>query len=187
MCHFITATLPAEADVERVRQIAKSHCLAWVPADNPKVAAQLRAGELYFMTTHGHCQCGTPLGELRRHEKPEEPGYTRQLSKLRQKGWGKAKIERWLEQKHRNKEKRQRVVEHVKADRAAQVDRWISFFSTVIEVGASSNVGLLLHFYRSGPKTEDVKIARRDRKSVDTLLADDLLAMEEDVLYEFTR
>ena len=44
MCYYITTTLPAEADTDRVREIAKRHYLAWVPVDNPEIQKQLRRG-----------------------------------------------------------------------------------------------------------------------------------------------
>jgi hypothetical protein len=183
MCYFITATLPEGADADRVREIARRHNLAWVPVDNPDIQNQLRRGESYFVTADKHCQCGTALGESRRESEPKPPDYFHQLKTLRKQGWSETRIGRWLEQKQ---DRRQRKAEKLRGARAAELDNWVSFIRTVIEVGAARSLGLLLHFYRTGPATETIRMTRRVQPA-GKLGADDLFSMDEDVLYEFAR
>ena len=66
MCHYVTATMSADGDEVAVRRIAKGFVLRWDPLENPSVATVLAAGERYFFTTRGMCDCGTDLGSARR-------------------------------------------------------------------------------------------------------------------------
>src|SRR5688572_15732863 len=94
MCHFITAVIPPEVAPDAAAALFAAHRLGFVVLQNPNVAAQLSDGERHILTTRGHCDCGTVLGSHR-----EAANHERELEKLRKKGWGEAKIERWVEQK----------------------------------------------------------------------------------------
>ncbi len=183
MCHYITAVLPKAAAHADLDAIARGHGRQFEALSNPGIAAQLRPDEAYFLTTTGHCDCGTQLGALigrgtRREKDPEV-----EAQRLARKGWSKAKIARALDQKR----------EHETAAAAAKVRKnsaalsdWLNFISAVLDSGMSSSLGLLLHMYEGSiasgfPLTGRQTVRQRD------LSAEVLGNMREDVLYLFVR
>jgi hypothetical protein len=60
MCHFITLVAPT-ADAAAVLAVMKRHGRAADPIDNPSIRKVLRSDEQQYVTTSGHCDCGTAL------------------------------------------------------------------------------------------------------------------------------
>lgn len=65
MCLFITAVLPASASYARLDRIAIEYDRQFDPLHNESMEKQLLRSERYFLTTPGHCDCGTSLGALK--------------------------------------------------------------------------------------------------------------------------
>ena len=126
MCHYIAATLSPGANVAPIRAIADQFKLDLAPLQNRYVQRQLVAGESLFLTTRGECDCGTVLGSLKAPD--TSPGdYTQQVRRLREKGWGQAKINRWVEQKEENRANRARIAEEKLAVESRAAEDWLSF------------------------------------------------------------
>jgi hypothetical protein len=70
-------------------------------------------------------------------------------------------------------------------NRKAEAANWMDFLGAVLSTGASTSLGLLLHWYTGPLDTPDIKLAERKRVPMSTLTPDDLLRMEKDRLYEF--
>ncbi len=101
MCHYITATMAPNGDESAVRRLAKASLLKWEPLDNPGVIKKLRRGERYFLTTRGMCDCDTEIGVSVRTAgtlPPRDADLSREVKKLKKKGWTDAKVDRWIEQ-----------------------------------------------------------------------------------------
>jgi hypothetical protein len=173
MCHFITATLAAEDGRSAVAIVAARFARVWEPLENPYVTAQLRRGEQYFLTTRGHCDCGTGLGAARRG-----PSLDRQIQKLKRKGWSSAKIERSLADKAGARKKKQ-------AARRVQSDCWEQIIPSILVEAGVRHVGLLLHWYSGNLASERIEIVRQERVPAAQISAEFLSQIEEDVLYEF--
>lgn len=96
MCHFITLVAPT-ADADAVRAVMQRHGRAADPIDNPSVRRVLRDGERQYLTTPGHCDCGTVLAP--RHDTPEafEQKLAKEAARLRRKGWSEGKIARAMD------------------------------------------------------------------------------------------
>ena len=94
MCHFITATRSGHDIDPQLRRVVENHRLLFVPIENPTVTKQLQPSEGYFRATGHYCDCGTGLGAGRR--RPVKPPIEKQMAKFCKKGWGEAKIKRWL-------------------------------------------------------------------------------------------
>jgi hypothetical protein len=182
MCHFITAIVPGSADRESLERIFHAHRLAFSVIGNPHVASQLAAGDLQVCTTQGHCDCDTVLGSHRRIGN-RKPG-TRELAKLRTKGWSEAKIQRWLEQREGVAQRDERSTELRARASLPEAERWVAFINDALT--KTPYFGLLLHMYSGGLDTERIDLKRR-RTPRGKLSADFLLSIEEDVLYEFER
>lgn len=182
MCHFITATLPPRADVDTVRGIATSFRRAWRPIESGPVVAQLAPGETYYLTTPNHCDCGTVLGSANR-DAGQEIDPAQSIRKLKRKGWSESKIDRWLADK-RAAAKRT----HDKPLEPGELDSktWNLLLSSVLESGATSKIGLMLHMYSGLITDAEIRLHRTSVSLADITPAF-LEGIEEDRLYEFAR
>jgi hypothetical protein len=180
MCHFITAVLPPSVQTSSIATIFKKHGRALRPLESESIQAQLRPGEGYFVTTNGHCDCGTGLGaSLRRSRSRRRGGLDSQVEKLRRKGWSAAKIARWLQQHDE-----QQMAQSRKGDLSGGVDDWIELLNEIITSRLSTSVCLLLHSY-GGPLNEPIKLSARKVIRKEEITSEALGAIEEDILYEF--
>lgn len=189
MCDFITATLPHRADIDEVCAIAKSFDFPFTPIVNPHVIRQLHNGKYYFLTTRGHCDCGTVLGSSKYASETEPPPeYSRKIKKLRKKAWSDEKVDRWLAQKRLSRKRR---ISHDKEIRQEEyqleAQRWLGFLESVLRSGHTTFVGLLLHCYSGQVETDRVRITRHEERRLGTVTADWLPLIEEDILYRITR
>ena len=100
MCHYITLIVPT-GDVAAVRAVMERHGRVAGPIDNPSVRKVLRDGEHQYVTTRGHCDCGTVLAP--RQDTPEafEEALARQEARMRRKGWSDSKIARAIEDRRK--------------------------------------------------------------------------------------
>ena len=96
MCHFVTLIAPTE-DADAVRAVMERYGRAAKPIDNPSIRKVLRDGERQYLTTSGHCDCGTVLAP--RHDTPQafEDKLAKEAARMKRKGWSEAKIARAIE------------------------------------------------------------------------------------------
>lgn len=182
MCHFITAVLPLSANQIALAEIAHKYGRKLQQLANPSVEAQLQAGETYFLTTVGHCDCGTALGARAREYAQAKPvDKLAQERKLKLKGWSSAKISRWMQQQADNQNKQHpKESVHVSKD----IETWCALLTEMLGSGLTLFVGLLIHSY-SGPLSESFELVGRKAVQVSEIGPDFLGHMEEDTLYEF--
>lgn len=141
----------------------------------------LEVGETYFLTTRGHCDCGTALGSLLGHE-PLETGYAEEVQRFEKRGWSQNKIQRWLSDKQKAAEQRR---EEARVSGGPGAEEWLAFLREVTASGAAESVAILLHFYSGGVESERVRFSR-EVVSLSDVSVDFLLTMEEDRLYVFS-
>ena len=183
MCHFITAVLPKEADAPGLDAIARRHHRQFEALSNSSIESQLRSGEHYFLTTVGHCDCGTALGASARDGSRAPREHHADIRQLRSKGWSETKIARWLEQKQQVSARDDRV--RSSRDIPSTGD-WRALIKEVLESGLTPYVGILLHMY-SGPLSGRIQLAGRQVVPLSELTEDMLAGIQEDVIYEFPR
>ena len=189
MCYYITATLPDSAAFDDIREIGRRHAVGLKPSLNDAVQEQLLKDERQFLTTTGHCDCGTVLGsrrQERRRAKHRDSGIQRKAAKLRKDGWSESKVQRWLDQ-HSVIESRDDRVVAVHADRRRpEAAGWQEFVTETLLLGKARRVGLLLHWYRGFTDAERITLARRETIPLERITPDLFLDFEDDVLYSFT-
>ena len=182
MCHYITAVLPKAAEHQALDAIARKHGRQFRPLSNPGVEEFIQPTEAYFLTTLGHCDCGTPLGTRSRSSGKRKPlDLAAQEKQLRQKGWSEARISRSLSQK-REKLFEANLVSEKETKKSTVA--WHSLLTEVISSGKTPYVCLLLHFY-SGSLQSRIEVSERIATRLSSDTADFLGMMREDVLYEF--
>jgi hypothetical protein len=180
MCYYITAVLPSGTNQSDARAIAERHGRNLNPIENPGVQGQLRSGELYCLTTAGHCDCDTSLGVLTRKRSPHQSQTELKAKKLAALGWSSAKIERALSQSAQSQE---RGAARTKRSAEADTETWIPFIQELRSARAQY-LGLLLHFY-DGALSQNIQIKDRILVSSASQAREVLPRMAEDTLYEF--
>jgi hypothetical protein len=180
MCYYITAVLPSGTSQSDAQTIAERHGRNLKPIENAGVQSQLRSGELYCLTTTGHCDCDTSLGALTRKRSPHQSETELKAKKLAALGWSHAKIERAMSQSAQSRER-----SAARATRSAEADTeaWIPFIQELRSARAPY-LGLLLHFY-DGALSQNIQFKDRVLVSSASQARDVLPRMAEDTLYEF--
>ncbi len=173
MCHFIKLVLPAQADVQALRDIVKRHGRVLEPISEARVDRELPAGDRAYLTT-SRCDCGTGL--VNRAANRREHDERRDLARLRRSGWSEAKIQRWREQRG---EAVNRKVEAKAKSREHEAEEWRALVSDLLDAKVE-RVGLLVHWV-----TDDIRRGPiLPRASVN---AETIANLEENVVYTFTR
>ncbi|MEO8705776.1 MAG: hypothetical protein ABI867_37440 [Kofleriaceae bacterium] len=185
MCHFITAAVPGGMSLQALATIQARHGLQFKPVNNAFVEGQLPAGSIYLQKVCSHCDCGTVVGST--HHQDDPAAGDRELEKLRRQGWSEPKIERWQADKARTRANRQRHEHGVSASRQPEAAGWTAFLRDVIERGRLAYFGLLLATYRGGVASERITIQRIVPVSMSALVDEQIMEVEERVLYCYQR
>ena len=174
MCYYITAVLPSGTKQSDVQAIAERQGRNLKPLENSGVQHQLRSGELYCLTTAGHCDCDTTLGSLTRKRSPHQSRTELKAKKLTALGWSSKKIERAISQSAQS---------HAKRSAEADIEGWIRFMQE-LRSARVPYLGLLLHFY-DGALSQSIHIKDRILVSSISRAREVLPRVAEDTLYEF--
>jgi hypothetical protein len=180
MCHFVTATLPSQVPHAALDELARNFGRCLRPLASPSLSRQLPAGTSYFLTTVGHCDCGTLLGSVRRAH-GGTPDWAAEEAKLVRKGWSKGKATRAVAQR---RESEDASLLHPSSDKQCRSADWPGFVAAVLQSKLTPELGLLLHSYR-GPLDEEFVVQRLELVPTGSPVIEALSLMEEDVLYVF--
>ncbi len=180
MCYFITAVLPPGTRQPDAQAIAERYGRNLTPLENPGIQGQLRSGEMYCLTTVGHCDCDTSLGRVGRKRLPHQSPEEAKAKKLSALGWSKAKIERALSQSAQSQVRNKERTPHAAAE---DTEAWVDFISAIRAAGIPY-MGLLLHSYR-GSLSQSFQLKARLLIPPLAQLREVLPGLAEDTLYEF--
>lgn len=153
MCFYI-ALVVRGGDAASIDQVLRKHGRQAKPIANASVARALAPGEAQFLTTVGHCDCGTALAPVTMDRAAKR---TAQAAKLSKKGWSQAKIERWLRDSVKADDKAE---ERRHARTPDSVEFWSRVVGDLISTLGVQQAGLLLHFYSGDIENEDIEAAR---------------------------
>jgi hypothetical protein len=179
MCRFVTAALPAKADMASIRKRLGPPTAVLCPTTNASVEEHLEPGSHYFRAFEGHCDCDTVLGTAR-WEKPSVEITQGELDKLRRKGWTEQKIERWIAQ---HDELHARRTAEAAKERTYDLRRWQALIDATVRSYASPYFVVLLHMYDGTLEGDCVPIRREVRVPEADVTDEYLVGLEEDVLY----
>lgn len=171
MCHFVTLIAPTD-DAAAVRAVMERHGRAADPIDNPSLRRVLRDGEHQYLTTRGHCDCGTVLAP--RHDTPEafEEKLAKEEARMRRKGWSDAKIARAIEDRRKADAK-------PSGGGSDSLEQWNAALHDLRENLKLAYAGLFVRFYSGAIATEAFAASRRD-VTKDTPWQDALASLEHD-------
>jgi len=188
MCHFITATLPKDADLKSSKEIFKLHHLGFKEIENTSVREHLEKDDFYILTTKGMCDCGTVLasqdGGYQSDDSNSQKYKDREVEKLKKKGWSDTKIRRWLNEFEINAEKGQREEEQSHQYSLTRSEDWLNFIQEIINSKSTKRIGILVHNY-SGGLDNRIKILGKETIKLKNLTPQFLVEMSEDVIYDF--
>lgn len=174
MCYYI-ALLVRGGDASAIDNVLRKHGRQAKPLANPSIASALEPGEAQFLTTVGHCDCGTALAPATVDRASKR---TQQAATLVKKGWSQAKVERWLSDREKADE---RAEERRHANTPDSVGLWSQIIRDLMSAQGVQQAGLLLHFYSGAAEEEAIEpvretVALRDLEaSLHTLREDQLL------------
>lgn len=180
MCYYITATVPAESNLEILRQVIKKHSFGFTSLTNSFITVQLPKGSRYYRATGSYCDCDDGFGYSFHYDRTSNPNdLAKHANKLRKKGWSEAKIHRSLQE---------RTLAHEKPRPGIQesADRWIKFLREILSVKQNPKIGLITHFYQGDIETEDFHIKTTQTLVLTDLHQETVLGLKDDVLYTFT-
>jgi hypothetical protein len=169
VCTFVTAVLPALADLARIRAVVGPPTQALRPLVNPSVQRYIGANALYYRAYEGVCDCGVALGGAAYDVRGDRPAEA-DVAALRRKGWSEAKIGRRLEDK---RETAERKVAERQSRAENDLRRWHRLLHTTVQSGASPWIA----FKSRSDAAKEVPISQ---------VSDNILRnMDRDVLYVF--
>jgi hypothetical protein len=181
MCYYITATLPAEINVEQLRVLIDKHTLGFVPLQSKFVSDQLPKGSQYYRATKSYCDCADSFGHAYHYRTPSRQiDFQQHTAKLRKKGWSEEKIRRSLQDKSR-------ALEKSHSGNSQNADSWLSFLHQILSTELISQIGLMTHFYEGEPETEHLSIKEIKSLKLSDTHAETMLNLEDDVLYVFRK
>lgn len=154
MCHFVTLIAPTD-NAAAVRALMERHGRAADPIDNPSIRKALREGERQYLTTRGHCDCGTVLAP--RHDTPEafEDKLAKEEARMRRKGWSDAKIARAIDDRRKADAK-------PSGGGADSLELWNAALHDLRDELKLPYVGLFVRFYSGAIATEAFSASRRE-------------------------
>lgn len=181
MCTFITAVLPASADIDTVAAIFRAYGRVCVPRlMGAGQAHALAAGERLFHTTPTHCDCGTPVGEATRSSRRDT--LDDMAARFRRKGWSEAKIARAVAQRAEAEARPPRPSGEPAQTSLAE---WVALIEAIIASRATPSLGLYWDnvdgAFDAPPPTVRVRVAS---SSLDEAL---LAGMAKGVIHDFVR
>lgn len=185
MCFYITATLPNDVDLEKLKAIFNKYKMAFNPITNINIQSQLRAGELYFRATKDYCDCDTVLGSSNNLQEYQNLLNSQKVRKLKKKKWTNEKIEKWIKEKLQKEGSSTIGKKLTPHEIDKDMKRWLDFLHSLLNNETVSRIGLLKHWYDKDLQNEEITLRRTEKIKIDIISSEFLLKLEEDVLYEF--
>jgi len=153
MCHFITLVVRG-SDGGAIDRVLRQHGRQAKPIANASIGAVLVAGEAQFLTTVGHCDCGTALARVVSDRAGERSD---QAEKLAKKGWSQAKIDRWLSDRVKADDRGEQRRHGTMPD---SIEVWTRIIGDLLGTPGVQQAGLLLHYYSGDVEEESIELVR---------------------------
>ena len=153
MCYYI-ALVVRGSDAATIDGVLRRHGRQAKAISNASILGALIPGEAQFLTTVGHCDCGTALAPTVIDRAAKR---TEQAAKLAKKGWSQAKIDRWLSDRVKADD---RADERRHANTPDSLDLWSRIISDLLATPGVQHAGLLLHFYSGDVEDEVIEPIR---------------------------
>lgn len=154
MCHFVTLIAPTH-DALALSAIMARHRRAAHPVNNASVAKVLRDGERQFITTSGHCDCGTVLATGYHSPEALEERLAKETARLKRKGWSDTKIVRAIEDQRK-------AGSRPKGRNIDSLELWTAVLRDLRDDLRLPHAGLFVGLYSGGIEAEMFDASRRE-------------------------
>lgn len=150
------------------------------PIDNPSVSKVLYGGECQYLTTRGHCDCGTVLSSDDETAENLEKKLTKEIASMKRKGWSEMKISRAIENRSKADARRSN-------SGPDSIELWSDVLCDLQEKLKLPYAGLFVRLY-SGVVTSETFNASRRQVSKNAEWASALISLKEDevTVFQFT-
>jgi len=177
VCLFITAVVPSAALTDTFLELSERHRVGATLVDNASILTQLSKDERYLWVTRGQCDCGSRLFGPSFEQVTRQT--ERQVAKLRKKGWGESKIDKWLAStKPGGSAPKQASGVH-------SIEEWALFLDEALSLKSTKRFGLIGHWYSGGVPDEAFELQGREPHDVSELRASEFHALSHDVIHEY--
>ncbi|HEY0648245.1 hypothetical protein [Phenylobacterium sp.] len=170
----MTLVVPA-ADPAAVKRVLERHGRVAQPIANPSVARRLLPGEAQFLTTPGHCDCGTVLAP--RVGPDFEATLEQEGARLARKGWSKSKVARALDD-------RRRAAARPDGGGGDSAELWANVLGDLHRELKLPYAGLLVRLYEGRVADEAFEVDRVEARIPGTLV-ESVAPLSEDTLTIF--
>ena len=154
MCHFITLVVPTH-DAVAVQTVMERHGRAARPTDNPSIRKVLRDEEHQYLSTRGHCDCGTVLARYQETPESFEDKLAKEAARMKRKGWSNTKIARALE------DQRKADAKPIRGG-LDSLELWSTILLDLRNELKLPYAGLFIRFYSGEIDTETFTASRRE-------------------------
>lgn len=176
MCFFISIIVKG-GDAQAIDMALRRHGRRAKPLDNASMRHALQTDESQFLTTVGHCDCGTALSPREHVGERQKSQTSKYIAKLKNKGWSATKIDRWIADRAKADE---RAEERHQSNAPDSLELWTQIIDDVMAVDDVKQAGLLLHFYSGDVENEVLQPTRKSVSICD--FASQLRTIKEDQL-----
>src|SRR5579884_1048952 len=150
MCTFVTAMIPKNAATPELRTIFSEYSFGWHEMHNSSLSLLL-PDSIQLLPLGNQCNCSTALGAADHQDPREINDIDAEMSQLRAKGWGDAKIQRWRLDKERAATRRKEHLHHGMDD---ELQTWVNLIRDLLSRKLIPRFALILHFY-DGPLDDE--------------------------------
>ena len=139
MCIFITV-IAKRSDKDLISNILIKAGRRAEIIDNPSLRKMMSEDDIQFVTTNGHCDCNTVLGDA---PQIHSDALSINIKRLKRKKWSQSKIDRYVADQEKTAEKKEKQREVSSGD---SVEMWTNIISTALTSGAQQ-IGLFYRMY----------------------------------------
>ena len=150
MCIFITL-IAKRSDKDLISNILINAGRRAEVIDNPSLRKSIGEDDIQLVTTNGHCDCGTVLGDEPQNVSDK---FAPDIKKLKRKKWSQAKIDRYIEDQKKK-------VKKLEASGSDSLELWADIISMALTSGAQ-HVGLFYRMYSGLMETETFEPTTRN-------------------------
>ncbi|WP_299085406.1 hypothetical protein [uncultured Ruegeria sp.] len=176
MCFFISIVVKG-GDTKAIDVALRRHGRRARPLENASLRKALQSDEHHFLTTVGHCDCGTVLSPGLNSIEKQNSQRSKNVARLRKKGWSATKIDRWIADRTKAED---RAEQQHQLNAPDTFELWTNVIHEVIAIDGVHQAGILLHFYSGHDEDEGIELVRKS-VSVDDF-TDQLRNIKEDQL-----
>ena len=163
MCQFNLVIIDRESEEDDLKQIFVKNGFGYRELEIENLMNQIGENQKIILTTKGECDCGSILG-LNHQDLAPRIEVEKEKKKLRKKKWSESKIERYLNDKLKEQNKRSAESE---LGNESEERNWIKLFELLFK--KNGKFGILFHQFDGLIEEEKIEIEKTNQISIELL------------------